>query len=84
VTGTVYSFLFGARRTGESYWINHNFNTDEIILIDLLQINVFAEYASGLLWVDHRLRVKSLRALENGIPPYWGRANLVFSLVSPH
>jgi len=40
------SFLWGARRTGKSYWIDHNFTTDEIILIDLLQTDVFAEYAS--------------------------------------
>jgi len=40
------SFLWGARKTGKSYWINHNFKFEEIILIDLLQTDVFAEYAS--------------------------------------
>ena len=40
------SFLWGARKTGKSYWINHNFKPEEIILIDLLQTDVFAEYAS--------------------------------------
>ena len=40
------SFLWGARKTGKSYWINHNFKPEKIILIDLLQTDVFAEYAS--------------------------------------
>ena len=40
------SFLWGARRTGKSYWIKHNFKPEEIILLDLLQTDVFAEYAS--------------------------------------
>ena len=40
------SFLWGARRTGKSYWIKHNFNADEILLIDMLQTDVFAEYSS--------------------------------------
>ncbi len=40
------SFLWGARRTGKSFWIKHNFNADEILLIDLLKTDVFAEYSS--------------------------------------
>ena len=40
------SFLWGARQTGKSSWIKHNFNPDEIVLIDLLKTDVFAEYAS--------------------------------------
>ncbi|MCG2790285.1 MAG: AAA family ATPase [Actinomycetia bacterium] len=40
------SFLWGARRTGKSHWIKHNFKPEEIILIDLSQTDVFAEYAS--------------------------------------
>lgn len=40
------SFLWGARKTGKSFWIDHNFNPHEIILIDLLKTDVFAEYAS--------------------------------------
>ncbi|MCL4385839.1 MAG: ATP-binding protein [Cyanobacteria bacterium] len=40
------SFLWGARRTGKSYWIKHNFKPEEIVLLDLLQTDVFAEYAS--------------------------------------
>lgn len=40
------SFLWGARKTGKSHWINHNFRPETIILIDLLQTDVFAEYAS--------------------------------------
>jgi predicted AAA+ superfamily ATPase len=40
------SFLWGARQTGKSSWIKHNFNPDEIVLIDLLNTDVFAEYAS--------------------------------------
>jgi len=40
------SFLWGARRTGKSYWIKHNFKPGEIVLLDLLQTDVFAEYAS--------------------------------------
>ncbi|MCL4384937.1 MAG: ATP-binding protein [Actinobacteria bacterium] len=40
------SFLWGARRTGKTYWINHNFKPEDIIFIDLLQTDVFAEYAS--------------------------------------
>jgi len=40
------SFLWGARQTGKSSWIKHNFGPEEIILIDMLQTDVFAEYAS--------------------------------------
>jgi predicted AAA+ superfamily ATPase len=40
------SFLWGARQTGKSSWIRHNFNPDEIVLIDLLKTDVFAEYAA--------------------------------------
>jgi uncharacterized protein len=40
------SFLWGARRTGKSFWIKHNFNAEDIILIDILQTDIFAEYAS--------------------------------------
>ncbi|MDD5658647.1 MAG: AAA family ATPase [Actinomycetota bacterium] len=40
------SFLWGARRTGKSHWIKYNLSADNIILIDLLQTDVFSEYAS--------------------------------------
>ncbi len=40
------SFLWGARRTGKSYWVKHNFKSSDIILLDLLQTDIFAEYAS--------------------------------------
>ena len=40
------SFLWGARQTGKSSWIRNNFNSDEIVLIDLLKTDVFAEYAA--------------------------------------
>jgi uncharacterized protein len=40
------SFLWGARQTGKSYWIKNNFNPEDIILIDLLKTDVFAEYAT--------------------------------------
>ncbi len=40
------AFLWGARKTGKSFWIKHNFDPGEIILIDLLKTDVFAEYAS--------------------------------------
>lgn len=39
------AFLWGARKTGKSSWIKHNFNSEDIILIDLLKTDVFAEYA---------------------------------------
>ncbi|MCL5073926.1 MAG: ATP-binding protein [Actinobacteria bacterium] len=50
------SFLWGARKTGKSYWINHNFKPEEIILIDLLQTDVFAEYASRPSLLRERFR----------------------------
>ena len=34
------SFLWGARQTGKSSWIKHNFGPGEIILIDMLQTDV--------------------------------------------
>ncbi|MFO7928114.1 MAG: ATP-binding protein [Candidatus Humimicrobiaceae bacterium] len=40
------AFLWGARKTGKSFWIKHNFEPGGIILIDLLKTDVFAEYAS--------------------------------------
>jgi len=40
------SFLWGARRTGKSHWIRHNLRPEDIIFIDLLQTDIFAEYAS--------------------------------------
>ena len=40
------SFLWGARRTGKSHWIRHNLIPEDIIFIDLLQTDIFAEYAS--------------------------------------
>jgi len=40
------SFLWGARRTGKSHWIKYNLRSEDIILIDLLKSDVFAEYAS--------------------------------------
>jgi len=40
------SFLWGARRTGKSHWIRYNLRPEDIIFIDLLQTDIFAEYAS--------------------------------------
>ena len=40
------SFLWGAGKTGKSFWIRHNFSPEEIILIDLLKTDTFVEYAS--------------------------------------
>ncbi|MHB1336132.1 MAG: ATP-binding protein [Candidatus Humimicrobiaceae bacterium] len=40
------SFLWGARKTGKSFWIRHNFSPEGIILIDLLKTDTFVEYAS--------------------------------------
>lgn len=36
------AFLWGPRKAGKSYWINHHL--DNFILIDLLKTDVFAEY----------------------------------------
>jgi predicted AAA+ superfamily ATPase len=38
------AFLWGPRRTGKSYWLRHTFPAAQ--LVDLLQSDVFAEYAS--------------------------------------
>ena len=38
------AFLWGPRKTGKSYWIQHHLKPD--VLIDLLKTDVFAEYAS--------------------------------------
>jgi predicted AAA+ superfamily ATPase len=37
------AFLWGARRTGKSYWINRHLK--DAVIIDLLKTDVFAEYA---------------------------------------
>jgi len=59
------SFLWGARRTGKSYWINHNFDPEEIILIDLLKSDTFAEYASRPSLLRERFRdTKKLIVLD--------------------
>jgi predicted AAA+ superfamily ATPase len=50
------SFLWGARRTGKSFWIKNNFKPDEIILIDLLKTDVFAEYASRPSLIRERFK----------------------------
>jgi predicted AAA+ superfamily ATPase len=40
------AFLWGPRRVGKTYWIHHHFLTGEETLIDLLETDTFAEYAS--------------------------------------
>ncbi len=40
------AFLWGARKTGKSSWIKHTFKPEDIVLIDLLQTDAFAEYAA--------------------------------------
>lgn len=40
------AFLWGPRRVGKTYWIHHRFLTGEEMLIDLLESDTFAEYAS--------------------------------------
>ncbi len=53
------SFLWGARQTGKSSWIKHNFNSNEIILLDLLNTDVFAEYASRPALLRERFQDKN-------------------------
>ena len=38
------AFIWGARRTGKSFWINENYQNEDIILIDLLETDTLAEY----------------------------------------
>jgi predicted AAA+ superfamily ATPase len=40
------AFLWGPRKTGKTYWIRNHFARPEDDVIDLLQTDVFAEYAS--------------------------------------
>jgi uncharacterized protein len=40
------AFLWGPRRTGKTWWINHHFRKSQDHLIDLLKTDVFAEYAA--------------------------------------
>ncbi len=38
------AFIWGARRTGKSFWINENYQNEDIILIALLETDTLAEY----------------------------------------
>ena len=38
------SFIWGARRTGKSFWIRNNYQNKDIIIIDLLETDTLAEY----------------------------------------
>lgn len=38
------AFLWGPRKTGKTYWIRHNLH--DVVFIDLLKTDVFAEYVS--------------------------------------
>ncbi len=38
------SLIWGARRTGKSFWINENYQNEDIILIALLETDTLAEY----------------------------------------
>ena len=38
------AFLWGPRKTGKTYWINKHFS--DLVIIDLLKTDVFADYAS--------------------------------------
>lgn len=40
------AFLWGPRRVGKSYWLRHHFDGRSVQLIDLLQSDAFAEFAS--------------------------------------
>jgi predicted AAA+ superfamily ATPase len=48
------AFLWGPRKTGKSYWLRHTFPTAQ--LVDLLQSDVFAEYASRPALLRERYR----------------------------
>jgi len=65
------AFLWGPRRVGKSYWIHHHLQ--QKLLIDLLQTDIFAEYASrpsllrerfqnhkGLLVIDEVQKIPAL------------------------
>jgi len=52
------TFIWGPRRTGKSYWIKHY--VKNLVYIDLLQSDVFAEYASRPALL--RERYESLRS----------------------
>ncbi len=47
------AFLWGPRRVGKSFWVKHTF--PDAILIDLLQSDVFGEYASRPALLRERL-----------------------------
>ena len=57
-------FLWGPRRTGKSYWIRRNL--PDAPLIDLLQTDVFAEYASRPALLRERYSVPG--ATRRGVP----------------
>lgn len=40
------AFLWGPRKVGKSYWLNRRFKHASVSVIDLLQTDVFAEYAA--------------------------------------
>ncbi len=40
------AFLWGPRKAGKSYWLRENFPPDKVRFIDLLQTDVFADYAA--------------------------------------
>ena len=40
------AFLWGPRRVGKTYWLHHHYLTGDEHVIDLLQTDVFAEYAT--------------------------------------
>src|SRR5262245_23073622 len=40
------AFLRGPRKVGKSYWIHEHFDPRHVTLIDLLETDVFADYAS--------------------------------------
>ncbi len=46
------AFLWGPRKTGKSYWINKHYK--DVIIIDLLKTDVFADYASRPLLLRER------------------------------
>ena len=50
-------FLWGPRRVGKSFWIRQTF--PEAPLIDLLQSDVFAEYASRPALLRERYRTRT-------------------------
>lgn len=40
------AFLWGPRKVGKSYWLEHHFRSPDDRLIDLLETDTFAEYAA--------------------------------------